>query len=590
MRAFTFVALSLVAATSLADLKYTVSPGSSDSKLRVELELVANADKVEFQIPNWAPGSYRYDDVWKRVTDAKAEGGVSVKTEGKNPLITTWTIAAQKGKKAWFSYEIPVQYANKTGHFSGPSFYMYPVGRTQEPCQVEFKFAAGTPIITGMNPVRGNQALYKVPTYDVLADNPVTWGDYTLDTYKSYGKTHYIAYRGIPKKDVDRDYVIKACKFVSDMQADFFGGGVPYDRYVWHFNVNDAPDGAGGLEHLSSTQISLASGVGPGAVSVLSHEFFHLWNVKRIRSKALGPFDYTTQPQTGALWWLEGVTDYYAHTLLGRYGWYGKNERHPDAIAKLYADAVQNLTAVRARPARLDVSPYEASYRVRDAADGRGNSQGYQVSYYDTGWLVGLVLDIEMLDQTNGKHSLDEVELALWEQCKDDQPGFEEDDIRRHLVRFGGYQMGTFYDDAVMKPGELPVEKQLAKIGKELMTVDEKYGSIPFSLRVSLDDKAPRVSLSEDTAIPQGSIVTKIDGKDVTGDNARAQTTLYRALQRSAKPGDILKVTLKDGDKTKEVSIKVGEGTRKVQRIVSVQNPSERQLRLRRIFEAKRRR
>ena len=324
-----------------------------------------------------------------------------------------------------------------------------------------------------MNPVGGNQALYKVATYDVLADNPVTWGDYTLDTYKSYGKTHYIAYRGIPKKDVDRAYVMKACKFISDMEGDFFGGGVPYDRYVWHFSVNDAPDGAGGLEHLSSTQISLASGVGPGAVSVLSHEFFHLWNVKRIRSKILGPFDYTTQPQTGALWWLEGVTDYYAHTLLGRYGWYGKNERSPDPISKLYADAVQNLTAVRARQARLDVSPYESSYRVRDAANGRGNSQGYQVSYYDTGWLCGLVLDIEMLDQTSGKHSLDDVELALWEQCKDDNPGFEERDIRRHLVAFGGYSLGTFYDDVIMKPGELPVEKQLAKIGKELLTVDE---------------------------------------------------------------------------------------------------------------------
>ncbi|MEI7578217.1 MAG: hypothetical protein WCK51_15110 [Armatimonadota bacterium] len=590
MRAIFFTALSLVAATSLAELKYTVYPGSAENKLKVELEVVSQGDKVFFQIPNWAPGSYRYDDVWKRVSDVKAEGGVTVKTEGINPLITTWSIPATKGKSVTISYEIPVQYANSTGHFSGPSFYMYPVGRTQEPCQVEFKFAAGTPIITGMNPVRGNQALYKVPTYDVLADNPVTWGDYTLDTYKSFGKTHYIAYRGVPKKDVDRAYVIKACKFVTDMEADFFGKAVPYDRYVWHFSVNDAPDGAGGLEHLSSTEISLASGVGPGAVSVLSHEFFHLWNVKRIRSKILGPFDYTTQPQTGALWWLEGVTDYYAHTLLGRYGWYGKNERHPDPIAKLYADAVQNLSAVRARPARLDVSPYESSYRVRDASNGRGNSQGYQVSYYDTGWLVGMVLDIEMLDQTNGKRSLDDVELALWDQCRDDKPGFEEGDIRRHLVRFGGYLMGTFYDDVVMKPGELPVEQQLAKIGKELMTVDEKFGSIPFSLRVSLEDKAPRVSLSEDAGIPQGSIVTKINGTDVTGDNARAQTGLYRSLQRTVKAGDILKVTLKEGEKTREINVKVSEGTRKVQRIVSVKNPTERQLALRKVFESKKRR
>lgn len=589
MRALIFAAVGLVSSASLADVKYTVFPGSAENKLRVEIELLAKGEKTEFQIPNWAPGSYRYDDVWKRVADVKAEGGVTVTSAGTNPIITTWSVPSTKGKNVRISYEIPVQYANSTGHFAGPSFYMYPVGRTQEPCSVEFKFAPGTPIICGMNPVGGDQARYKVPTYDVLADNPVTWGDFTLDTYKSFGRTHYIAYRGVPKKDVDRAYVIKACKFVTEMEGEFFGGGVPYDRYVWHFNVNDAPDGAGGLEHLSSTEISLASGVGPGAVGVLSHEFFHLWNVKRIRSKILGPFDYTTQPQTGALWWLEGVTDYYAHTLLGRYGWFGKNEREKDPISKLYADAVTNLTAVRARQARFDVSPYMASYRVRDAANGRGNSQGYQISYYDTGWLCGLVLDIEMLDQTNGRHSLDDVEHALWDQCKNDQPGFEEGDIRRHLVRLGGYSMGPFYDDVIMKPGELPVENQLAKIGKELKTVDEKFGSIPISLRVSLDDKAPRVSLSEDPAIPQGSIVTKINGTDVTGDNARAQTSLYRSLQRTVKPGDVLKITLREGDKTREVNIKVTEGTRKVQRIVSLANPTERQLMLRRKFEAKKR-
>jgi predicted metalloprotease with PDZ domain len=194
-----------------------------------------------------------------------------------------------------------------------------------------------------------------------------------------------------------------------------------------------------------------------------------------------------------------------------------------------------------------------------------------------------------MLDQTSGKHSLDEVELALWEQCKDDKPGFEEDDIRRHLVRFGGYQMGTFYDDVVMKPGELPVEKQLAKIGKELLTVDEKFGSVPFSMRMSMEEKVPKVALSEVAEIPQGAVVTRINGVDLTGENARNLTSVFRSL-RTAKPGDILKVTLKDGDKTKEVNIKVGEATRKVQRIVSVQNPSERQLKLRKIFEAKRRR
>lgn len=146
----------------------------------------------------------------------------------------------------------------------------------------------------------------------------------------------------------------------------------------------------------------MGSGVGPGVVGVYAHEFFHLWNVKRIRAKALGPFDYTTMPQTGALWWLEGVTDYYAHTLLGRYDWFGKNERFADPKEKLYGTLVQNVNARRARQDRMKVSPYDASYRVREAANGIGNSQGYLVSYYDTGWLCGFCLDVEMLDRRKG--------------------------------------------------------------------------------------------------------------------------------------------------------------------------------------------
>ena len=149
--------------------------------------------------------------------------------------------------------------------------------------------------------------------------------------------------------------------------------------------------------------------------------------------------------------------------------------------------------------------------------------------------------------------------------------------------------MGTFYDDVVMKPGEIPVEKQLAKLGLELATVDEKFGSIPFSLRVSIEDNAPRVTLSEVSGIAQGAIVTKINGTDVTGADARAQTSLYRSLQRTAKPGDIIKVTLKEATGTREFNVKVAEGTRKVQKITSVKYPTERQMMLRRKFESKKR-
>jgi predicted metalloprotease with PDZ domain len=120
---------------------------------------------------------------------------------------------------------------------------------------------------------------------------------------------------------------------------------------------------------------------------------------------------------------------------------------------------------VRSNPARLTVSPYQASFQVAAANNGRGNSNGFQISYYNLGWLAGMCLDIEIRQQSGGKHSLDDVAHALYDLCKDNKPGFEEDEIRKQCIRFGGPSLGAFYDKVVMSPGELPIEEQLAKVG-----------------------------------------------------------------------------------------------------------------------------
>lgn len=585
----------LLGACSYAQLSYTVSDGADSGHLKVVLSFKANSDQTELQMPNWAPGSYRYSFGWQRISDPSASvNGAKVeltrREEGALPKIVTWAASTKKGQSVTVTYEVPVQFANGIGHYAGPATYMYPVGRTQEPCSLSFAFAKPTPIAIGIDPVKENLS-YKIDTYDHLADNPVTYGNFIVDTYTQYGKTHFIVYRGPEKAvgEVDREYVKKACQFVTMMEGDFFGGKVPYNRYVWHFAVNSAPDGAGGLEHLSSTEISMGSGVGPGVVGVYAHEFFHLWNVKRIRAKVLGPFDYTTLPQTGALWWLEGVTDYYAHTLLGRYDWFGKNERFADPKEKLYGTLVQNVTAVRARQDRMKVSPYDASYRVRDAANGQGNSQGYLVSYYDTGWLCGFCLDVEILDKTKGKYSLDDVEHALLDLCKDNKPGFEEGEIRKLLVKYGGDSLGDFYDTIILKPGELPVEAQLAKLGLDLKDVEETYGKAPFLMNPSPDDKGMKVISSDIPELKIGDLIVKVNNVDLNSDQARTLNAAYRNLTRNNKPGEKWNVTYKSDGETKQVTVELVIGTRKSKKVVARQDATPEQLKLRKQFESKKR-
>jgi predicted metalloprotease with PDZ domain len=453
-----FFATQAQLATADIFYKVAVHPDPDQSRLLIEMKVPTKAGPLVLQAPNWAPGAYIFSPSGTGVLDFKATD-----KDGK-PLdvqhverSNTWVVSSPGG-------DVIVTYARSTrigtdsiAHYSGPSTYLYVVDRKTEKCHLDLVLPAlDWNIGIGLDPEGKSGHQFSAPTYDVLADTPVTVGKFLSETYMSHGKPHMIVLYGPAKEKTNREVLRQACQFVSDAEGNFFGE-VPYKRYVWHFSVNERPDGAGGLEHLNGTEIGLSSGVGWLAQSVLAHEFFHLWNVKRIRSRVLGPFDYTQLPKTGALWWLEGVTDYYASVIPFKYGWWGTD--------RAYALLGRNIQDTNSNPGRFQISPYDSSYRVGEAANGRGNSNGLLVSYYNTGWLLGLLLDIEIREKSGGKHSLDDVELALWNECKNDQPGFPEDEIRKGCVRFGGDALGTFYDTYVMKPGDLPIDAELAKIG-----------------------------------------------------------------------------------------------------------------------------
>lgn len=552
--------LAWVAALAQAEIVYTVQALPDAKRLDLTIEVPKVTGSVELQMPNWAPGSYRLVDNWKNVQEFSATDGGGQTAKIDKPNDYTWKLSGADGTFK-VKYSIPNTPTDGVIHFSGPSTYLYVIDRKTESCRLRFQVPGDEwPIELGLDEDPQEKGAYLAPDYDVLADNPVSMGAFLRDTYTVGGKPHIIVYRGEAKSQVDRAYVIKACKAVTEMQIDFFGNQ-PYNKYVWHFSVRPGADGAGGLEHLSSTQMSIAAGIGPSVVHVMSHEFFHLWNVKRIRSKPLGPFDYTQLPKTGALWWLEGVTDYYSVLLLARYKW--------DTEERFYQDMLRQVDSVRANAARMEVSPYDASYRVGEAANGRGNSNGYRISYYTTGWLCGLVLDLEIRHRSGGKHSLDDVMLALWDLCKDDRPGFEEDEIRKQCIRFGGPTLGEFYDRVIRKPGELPVEEQLAKAGLQIGETDEKTVAIGFAFTPVRDRAALRVRRVDEGAkgvLEEGDLILAIEGKDIELQNfARggANPTLP-----GAKVGTPIKLKIEREGKAMDVEITPREGVRKIRKIL----------------------
>lgn len=525
----------------LAEINYDVSYRTSgaESFLHVEITCPSTSGMEIFQMPRWEPGAYVYSDFGKSIANFAATDGVGNPVTLSHPDFSTWIVSGHSGNFK-IDYDVPTRLDSGAIHYGGPSVYMYVVGRKLEATSLSLTTPQGWRIRTGLDPRGQSDNQFTAPTYDVLADTPVTMGNFLEDTYMSHGKPHYIVMYGVGKADTDQKLLTAACKFVSDTEGTFFGE-VPYKRYVWHFNVGKRADGGGGLEHLNGTEITLASGVGPGMQGVLAHEFFHLWNVKRIRAFVLGPFNYQVLPRTGGLWWLEGVTDYYAHTLLARYGWF--NEDH------LLQDVASNISRTQSEPGHLQVSPYDSSYRVSDASNGRGNSNGYLVSYYTVGWVLGMMLDEQLIIKSNGKYRLDDVELALWNLCKNGKPGFQEGEIRKQLVKFGGDSMGELYDKWVMSPGDLPFKSELANLGLTLTDAVTQTADWPIEYSFDPNTRSLVVSDPRATDLKKGDVITAVDGISlVNGDMMNAFSQL-RAHIAGVKPGDPMQITVKrDGN------------------------------------------
>ncbi|HZH98198.1 MAG TPA: hypothetical protein VEX38_04450, partial [Fimbriimonadaceae bacterium] len=486
----------------------------------------------------------------------------------------TWTVAENAAKEIEINYKLSQQVRAGAIHITGPSTYLYVVGRKEEPCRLRIGAPDGWKVSTGLDEVKDQPNAFTAPDYDVLADNPISAGDLITDEYTHLGKTHSIVLQGAAKDKVDLKKLKEVCRHVTESQTAFFGGA-PYNKYVWHFLVSDAQDGGWGLEHLSSTTIGLAAGLGPRIQHVIAHEFFHLWNVKRIRSKALGPFDYNVLPKTGALWFLEGGTDYYASRLMQNSGWWSNEE--------FYRDIVRNVSATRRQAARSEVSIYDSSLRVGEASNGRGNSSGFGINYYDFGWVASMLLDIEIRHATEGRRSLDDVTLALWDMTKNNRPGFEEDEIRNQIVRFGGPGMGPFYDKVIRTAGELAVDEQLGKAGLKLGEVEEPFVTTGVVWAASRADKAARVSAVTGPAVGKleiGDLIVSVNG--VTFDDAPGaiQRTMNEHLNR-LQVGQSAKFQVKRGETTLDVEVAAAQQMRKVLKVTEDPNatPDQRKLR-----------
>jgi predicted metalloprotease with PDZ domain len=438
-----------------------------------------------FRLPVWAPGSYLMREFARHFVDVRAESGgapVAVTKVAKNAWSTAPCVGSLTLVALVYAYDISVRAAyldDRRGFFNGPSLFVWPVGHERRPCTLDivspvgaayarWRVATSMPRATAAPNAFG---VYRAASYDELIDHPVEMGSFELAHFEAGGARHDIAITGRHRGDLAR--LGRDMQRICQAQVDLFGDAPssrsPVDHYVFQLLVLD--DGYGGLEHRASTSLVSArkSLPRPSAqrvneeycklLGLVSHEYFHTWNVKRIKPAGFLPYDLTREAYTRQLWAFEGITSYYDDLILVRSGLIPV-----DTYLELLG---QNITTLMHTPGRMRQSIAESSfdawvkYYRQDE-----NSPNAIVSYYNKGALVALALDLKM--RREGRATLDDVMRALWQRYGQAAIGVPEGGVEAIASELSGLDLAPFFRDFVYGTVELPLTQLLQTVGVEL--------------------------------------------------------------------------------------------------------------------------
>jgi len=430
------------------------------------------------RLPNWIPGSYMIRDFARNLLDlhaSGADGALAIEQIDKS----NWRVAPCTGALT-LSYKV---YANDLsvraahldhshGYYNGSSVFLEVIGQAHQVCEVLIETPGACDDWRVATSLKRKQAepyefgLYEALDYDDLIDHPVEMGDFTLIAFEACGVPHDIVLTG--RFECDEARLAADLKTICEHHIRFFGEPAPMDYY--QFQVMVVGDGYGGLEHRASTSLvakrdSLPK-LGQAGVDddyrdflgLCSHEYFHTWNVKRIKPAAYLPYDLQNEVYTDLLWAFEGITSYYDDLALLRCGLIDT-----PSYLELFA---QTLTRVQRGQGRLRQSAAESSFNTWTKFYKQDeNATNAIVSYYAKGCLIAACIDLKLRALTAGAASLDHVMRRLWQDYRQTGAGVERDGIQRLVSELAGEDLGDFLDRLIYGTGELPLCELLQEAG-----------------------------------------------------------------------------------------------------------------------------
>jgi len=521
---------------------------------------------VEFAMPDWAPGDYAISEYARNVQNFEARGADSHSLTWSKTDSQTWRVELAGGSAVNIHYRLYAntmannwaQYNDRHAFLGGPAVWMYLVGGEERPVRLSITPPALTPgwrAATGLDHTGVNS--FAAENYDWFADCPIELSDWTEKTFAFAGTTyHFVVHDVIGKKDYeqtakDTERIVQNMVPMLSAVAGTTAQSAPFHEY-W-FLMHIWPESGGGLEHLDSTQINFSADWddhaprGPGMSSydrklfVIAHEFFHAWNVKRLRPRPLGPFDYSRQVHTPSLWISEGLTSYYGDLCLARARIISP-ESYLEAIGGLITDFEQEPG--RAERSIEDTS-WDTWFRSRETGRERFgiNLVNTSYSYYDGGQVVGHLLDFAIRQATNNQKSLDDWMRLLYSRYALPKPGFDPADAVRAASEVAGQDMSDFFRRYISGKEPLPYERYFGYAG--LRVVRESQAERPWSGISSGTggDGRPIISNvlpgspAERAGLDRGDVAVAVNGKAVTAET-------FPAAFLGMRPGDAARVTV----------------------------------------------
>jgi predicted metalloprotease with PDZ domain len=594
--------LLIKAQNSPVDISFTVAmprPHTHLLDVDVAIKRTASGPQEERLImPVWTPGSYMVREFARHVQDFAATDAAGQPLKWEKTNKDTWRIVTN-GAREWharyrvYANELSVRTSElNSGHafWNNANILMYLDGYLQSPSIVRVLAPDIWKVATGLPAVLGQKNTFRADNFDILYDSPFEVSNFKTLVFNVKGVAHRIVIDGEGNYDPER--MRRDVQKIVETQVELMGGEVPYRDYTFILHLR----GGGGLEHLNSTALGYprfsfrvvagdrATSAGPNAtetlpreyrgfLSLVSHEFFHLWNVKRIRPDALGPFDYTQENYTKMLWVAEGITDYYADLVLRRAGLISDNE--------FLSATARAMQALQNTPGRLEQTVEESSfdswikYYRQDE-----NSVNSQISYYEKGALLGLLLDLEIRKRSGGAKSLDDVMRYLYTEFFKKNRNYGPVDFQKACELMAGGSLEEFFNKFVRGKEELNYNAALEAAGLRLETNAPAGAGRGASDRTffgaDISQEADRVIVDRvyagSPAYEQG---LNTGDQIVAIDNLRVTRDFFNARLAEKKPGDLINLTIFRFDDLSTLLIKLGPGREGTYRIVPLTSQTE---------------